>query len=238
MIIKTDLHCHTVASTHAFSTVMEIAKAAKDAGLEAVAITDHCPNLPDAPHSWHFECLKNLPKTMSGILVLRGCEANILNSEGEIDLEERILQTLDIVVASIHKPVYENFGEPDHTKTYLNVLENKYVDILGHSGNPKCLYDIDVVLKRAKELGKFIEINNHSFRQRPANVEICRTIAERAKAIGTGIVVNSDAHFCLDVGKFDFAIKMLKEIDFPEELIMNRSVEVLQNALSKRKQII
>jgi len=162
MEIKTDLHCHTIASTHAYSTLMEIAKTASDYGLEAVAITDHCPTLPDSPHKWHFECLPRLPKELFGVRILTGCELNIQDNEGNIDLEEQTLSRLDIAIASVHNPVYRDLDSPDNTNAYLKVLENKYVDILGHTGNPRCRFDIEAVLKKAKELGKLIEINNNT----------------------------------------------------------------------------
>ena len=237
MEIKTDIHCHTIASDHAYSTLLELAKAASDKGLEAIAVTDHCPALGDAPHPWHFECLKGLPDQICGVRVLSGCEVNIIDKEGHLDLEERVLAMLDIVVASVHNPVYQQLDLPDNTQTYLNVLENPYVDILGHSGNPRCRYEIETVLNRAKEMHKFIEINNNTFNTRPDNVEICREIAKRAKELGVGVVVNSDAHFCLDIGSFDHAIKMLREIEFPEELIINRNLNSLKQALKPRKEI-
>lgn len=238
MDIKTDLHCHTVASTHAFSTVMEIVKEASEKNLEAVAITDHAPGMPDSPHWWHFYCLDELPKELMGVRILTGVELDILDSKGNIDLDECLLKRLDIVVASIHDSIYDDLGQKDATRAYMTALENKYVDILGHSGNPTYRYDIDAVLKRAKELGKFVEINNKTFLARPQNAEICKEIAKRAKKIGVGIVVNSDAHFCVDVGGFDSAKKMLREIEFPEELIVNRNLETLKKALMPRKIIL
>lgn len=237
MEIKTDLHCHTIASDHAYSTLLELAQAASARGLEAIAVTDHCPALGDAPHPWHFECMKGLPDSIFNVRVLSGCEVNIIDKEGRLDLEERVLAMLDIVIASVHNPVYKDLDSPDNTQAYLNVLENPYVDILGHSGNPRCRYEIDTVLKRAKELNKWIEINNNSFNQRPANIEICREIAQRAKELQVGVVVNSDAHFCLDIGVYNHALKMLAELDFPEELIVNRSLSCLKQALKSRKEI-
>lgn len=237
MKILTDLHCHTVASTHAYSTLLENARAAAEYGLEAIAITDHCPALPDSPHPWHFEVLRELPKTVAGVRILSGCEANITDDSGVLDLEDRVLAMLDIVIASIHNPVYKLVDSPDNTKTYLNALENKYVDILGHSGNPRARFDIEAVLTRAKELGKFIEINNKTFRSRPKNVDICKEIAKAAKRLGVGVVVSSDAHFCTDIGKYPSAEKMLREIEFPEELIVNRNLETLRQALAPRKKI-
>ena len=43
MKILLDTHTHTLASTHAYSTVLEMAKYASEAGMEAIAITDHAP---------------------------------------------------------------------------------------------------------------------------------------------------------------------------------------------------
>ena len=235
MKITTDLHCHTVASDHAYSTVLENAKAAAAMGLEAIAITDHAPAIQDAAHPWHFCCLKELPEKICGVKIIGGAEVNISDTEGTLDLPEWIMKDMKIVIASIHNEVFLNTDFNDNTKAYLSMLENKYVDIIGHSGNPRHSYDIDVVLKRAKELGKMIEINNKSFAARPENRELCTKIAMRAKELGVGIVVNSDAHFCEYVGVFDEAVKMLREIEFPEKLIMNRSYETIKNALAPRK---
>ncbi len=233
--IKTDLHCHTIASTHAYSTIMENATVAYQKSLSAIAITDHSPSMPDSPHPWHFECLRQLPKEVNGVRILSGCEADILDLEGNLGLDEFNLSRLDIVIASVHTPTYRDIDSPDNTSAYLAALENKYVDILGHIGNPRCKFDIEKVLKRAGELGKFIEINNNTFQIRKPNIELCREIALSAKRLGVYVVVNSDAHFCQNVGCFSEALKLLEEIDFPEELIANRNLESLKKALAPRK---
>lgn len=44
--MKTDLHTHTIASGHAFGTIWENARAAKDKGISVLAITDHGPSVP------------------------------------------------------------------------------------------------------------------------------------------------------------------------------------------------
>lgn len=237
MKILTDLHSHTVASVHAYSTVKEIIDTAKEKGLLAVAITDHGMELCDAPMEWHFSCLrKAIPEVVNGVRVLAGCEANILDKDGKIDFPEDTLKRLDIVIASIHPPCYYAEAGGEHTSTYMGVLENPYVDILGHSGNPNYRYDIEKVLKKAKELNKLIEINAHSFEQRPKNIEICRMIAKACMETGTKVVVNSDAHSCYSIGEVGLAVKMLEEINFPEELIVNRNLESLEKYLHERKE--
>ena len=236
--VKTDLHTHTIASDHAFSTVEENVRYASKIGMEAIALTDHTITLGDAPHMWHFEAIDLIPPYVDGVRVLRGCEANILNINGDIDMTEDDAKKLEIVIASIHSPAYADNGyEGLHTTAYMNVLENPIVDILGHSGNAKCPYDIDKVVRRAKELNKLIEINAHSFDARKSSIENCRKIALACKKIGTGICVNSDAHFSHSIGEFDKAFEMLSDIDFPEELIMNRDYETLKKYFSVRKEI-
>ena len=67
-----DLHTHTLCATHAFQTLNEMAAAAKDCGYKALAITDHAPAMPDAPHRWHFENPTALPRTWARFAVTPG----------------------------------------------------------------------------------------------------------------------------------------------------------------------
>jgi putative hydrolase len=234
--ILTDLHIHTIASAHAYSTLYENICAAKERGLELIAISDHAPDMPDSPHEWHFVGTDNVPRFYKGIKILCGVELNVLNKNGEIDLPERILRSrTDFAIASIHAPVYKEKAGGDHTETWLNIIKNPYIDILGHSGSPDYSYDIDTVVAAAKKADVCIEINNHSFDARPQNVERCRMIALACKKTGTGIVVNSDAHFMSQVGKVANAVKMLEDIDFPEELIMNLNAEKFIRYIEKKR---
>ena len=99
-----DLHTHTLCATHAFQTLNEMAAAAKDCGYKALAITDHAPAMPDAPHHWHFENPTALPRTIDGMVMLYGAESNVVDAKGHLDLPPRILEYQDWVVASIHSP--------------------------------------------------------------------------------------------------------------------------------------
>lgn len=237
MKILTDLHCHTIASNHAYSTVKEIMDEAAKKGLEAVAITDHGPEQVDSPHLAHFGNLRAIPDYVSGVRLLRGCEANILDGTGRIDIPEVYLKRLDFVVAGIHSIFYYKPSGGDHTSTYLGVLNNPYVDMISHSGFPYYAYDIDVIVKKAKELGKLIEFNNASYEVRPDNIERCAEIAKACKKYGTGVAVNSDSHFCTTIGDVSKAMALLKSVDFPEELIMNRDLKTLKEFLAPRKKI-
>ena len=236
MQILTDIHTQTLATPHAYSTVTENVKRASEIGLEAIAVTDHSGGL-DAPHEWHFLNLKALPKELFGVRILKGIETDITDIHGNLDMRDDVLKTMDIVIASVHRPTYKALGTEDNTEAYMNALENPYTDILGHSGYPEVKYDYEAVIKRAKELGKMIEINQGTFGVRKPSIPNCREIALLCKKHGTFICVNSDAHFWTNIGKRDDAIKMLLEIDFPKELIANRSLESLREFLAPRKTI-
>ncbi len=235
MKILTDVHTHTNVSTHAYSTLYENMLAAKRKGLELVAMTNHAPSIGDAPHIWHFMYFKALPRVIEGVKLLCGAEVNVLNENGDIDIPESVLCDLEVVIASIHPPTYKEERGGDHTKTWLNIIKNEYIDILGHTGSPDYPFDIDAVVRWAKEKNKCIEINNHSFISRPQNIEICKEIAMACKRYETPVVVNSDAHFMSKVGEVSKATEMLEEIDFPESLIMNLTSERFIEYISKKK---
>lgn len=238
MKILFDTHTHTIASTHAYSTVLEMAKHASDLGMEAIAITDHAPAIPDGAHPWHFLNLKNIPREIYGVKILYGVELNILDLEGNIDMDDDILKKLDVVNASIHRPCYKNCDATDHTSAYETIVNHPYIDIICHSGSPAFKYDYEKIIGMAKKNNKLIEINNHSFYVRKDSAENCRRIAEICKEKEVGIVVSSDAHITFDLGDYSRALDMLKEISFPEKLIMNRDFKSFEDfMLSKGKKL-
>lgn len=236
MKILTDIHTHTNASAHAYSTLYENLCAAKEKGLELIAMTNHAPAMPDSPHLWHFLYYKAItPRTVDGVKLLCGAEVNIVNSDAEFDLPHKVLADMDIVIASIHNVTYNEEPGGDHTQTWMNVIDSPFVDVLGHCGSPDYLFNIDEVIPYAKEKNVCIEINNHSFLSRPQNVERCREIALACKKYNAPIVVNSDAHFMGEIGLVPKAVEMLEEMDFPEELIMNLNADRIIEYLSAKK---
>jgi putative hydrolase len=233
--VEADTHCHTVASTHAYSTVVEMAHYAALRGLRAIVITDHCSKLPDGAHPWHFGNLRCLPPYIEGVRVLHGAEANIDGYEGEIDLEPAYQRQLDWVIASYHDPVTPPGTVEQHTRSYLKLAENPYVDVIGHSGTAAFAYDYERVIPVFKEKGKIVEIDSHSFSARRGAKENCRTIALLCKRYGVPVVVSSDAHCCFDVGNVSEGYAMLEEIGFPKEQIVNLTLERLAAFISKKR---
>ena len=228
-----DMHCHTVASTHAYSTVLENVAAAKNKGLELIAITDHGMALDDAPHLYHFFNLRVIPRQIDGVYVLKGVESNVIDYEGNIDIPEDFLIDLEWVIASMHTPVLEPGSKDDHTKAWLGVCKNKYVDVIGHSGTEQFKFDYERVIQEFKAANKIIEINSSSFKIREGSKTNCREIAKLCKKYEVPIVVNSDSHFALTIGAVDTALNMLSEIEFPEKLILNTDFEKLVRSVKE-----
>ena len=231
-----DVHTHTIVSGHAYSTLLENAKYASEIGLQLLGSTEHGPSMPGAPHKWYFENLKILPRELFGVTMLYGCEANIIDYEGNLDLSTDMQEKLDIIIASIHEPIMEANRNPDlNTSTLLKVMDNPNVHILGHPGNPKFPIHAEEVVKKAKEKNILIEINNSSFvSSRKGSEKNCTKIASLCKENGVKIILNSDSHFAYRIGDFDAAVKMLKQIDMPEDLIINKSKEDLVNFLKSK----
>ena len=222
MNIIADTHTHTIASTHAFSTVQEMITAAARKGLYAIALTDHGYAMPGSPGKWYFESLGAIPSTVDGVRVLKGVEANVMDFDGSLDMSDKVLKGLEWVVASIHCGLCKGKASVEAaTNAYLKLAENPYVNVIVHSGTPKFKYDFERVIPELAHNGKLIEINDNTFYCRKDSCENCVEIAKLCKKHGAYIIVNSDAHFSSRVGHCSCAMEMLEEIDFPQELIIN-----------------
>ena len=165
MRVEIDTHTHTLASGHAYNTMNEMAKAAADKGLKGLAITEHAPEMPGTCHLYYFQNLRNVPRKRFGIELLLGTELNIMNAEGKVDLSEDVLKTLDIAIASIHIPCFRDERTVENvTAAYENVMENPYVDIIGHPDDGRFPVDMKRLVSKAKKTGTLLEVNNSSLR--------------------------------------------------------------------------
>jgi putative hydrolase len=236
MFLPVDTHVHTVASGHAYSTIQEIVTAAKYKGLKMIAITDHGPEMPGGPHLYHFGNMRILPREIDGIEILRGVEANILDHNGTLDMPIEYLVKLDIVLAGMHYICYPGGTVEENTRAYLAVMENPLVDIIVHPGNPEYPIDCEKFVQSAINKGIAIEINNSSLLgSRRGSIENCNNIAKTIAILGASIVLGSDAHIAMDVGKLGEAYAMIKEAGIKDEQIINRTVKNLKEYLRSRR---
>ena len=160
-----------------------------------------------------------------------GVELNILDEQGTIDLDLRALKQMDIAIASLHIPCISPGSREFHTEACVNAMKNPYVNILGHPDDPRYPVDYRALVQAAKEYGVLLELNNSSLRPggsrknaRGLDMEMLKLCMEYE----TPIVIGSDAHVDTDVGRHDEALQLLEELNFPERLVVNRSVEELK----------
>ena len=212
--IRGDLHMHTDA-TDGRDTIRQMAEAALARGLEYIAITDHSKHLAmtngldDARALAHIQRIREVDQEMAGkIRVLPGIEVDIL-ADGALDLDDSTLAQMDIVVASVHS----RFDQPveQMTDRILRALENPHTRILGHPTGRKVLsrdayaLNIDIILKRASELGVAVEHN-----AAPARADLNDLHLKLAKQHGCKIIVDTDAHATEELDQMAFGITQLR----------------------------
>ncbi|ACV62788.1 PHP domain protein [Desulfofarcimen acetoxidans DSM 771] len=231
MLLEADLHTHTIASGHAFSTVKEIIDYTIVRGLKMIAITDHGPNFPGGPHEYYFSKLLELPGNFKGVDILKGVEANIVDINGKLDLPIEMLQSLDIVLAGLHAGTgYQENSVEHNTRALIAAIQNPYVHIISHPENPEFPVDLERVVYAAKMAGKAIEINNSSFSlNRPANASRCHQLTRLTAKTGTLVSINSDAHNCFMVGKFDSALEAAVKAGIKPEQVLNTSANFVRD---------
>lgn len=156
-----DTHTHTIASGHAYNTIDEMAVYAAGHGVTHLAITDHAPKMPGSAGVLYFSNMGIIPRKKYGVNIYMGCEVNIMDYDGRIDLSP--------------------------------------------TGPRQGAYDNDVtMLKLCKEAG------------------VC-------------ISIGSDAHIKESICDFDRAYKVIEEVGFPKELIVNSNTELYESYIGKRQ---
>ncbi len=222
--ILLDAHTHTVASGHAYSSLQEMAKAAADKGLQVLGITEHGPSIPGTCPLLYFKNMFVVPRQMYGIRLLMGCEVNILDTEGHLDLNEEYLDRLDIGIAGIHVVCWKGGTKEENTEGLLKVIRNPKIHIISHPGDGSAELDYEPLVLAAKESHTLLEINNHSLAPqrkktvaRDNNLELLRL----CKKYDVPTILGSDAHISFQIADYERLYPLIEETAFPDELIMN-----------------
>lgn len=236
--MKVDTHTHSIASGHAYSSIEEMAAGAKKNKIEMFVITDHGPHLEGAPKEIYFRNLRLIPPFIDGVRVVGGVEANIIDFDGNIDIGERSIDRLEFVIASFHGICIRPSTIEHHTNAVVNLMKNPYVDIIGHPGNATFQIDNEKFVLAAKEYGKPVEINNHSFAVRRGSGKNCVEIIKLCKKHNVPIVCSSDAHFSSAIGVMPIVQGLIKEAGMPKNLVLSSSVELMNQYLELRKKRI
>lgn len=243
MKLNADYHIHSIYSknNHGKSTIEEIVKKSVELGLKEIAITDHGPShflfgikknkIIDAKNEV-IEMRKKFPQ----IKILFGIEANILNSEGDIDLNDDLLNCCDIILCGYHSGVlFSSFKDlwnfsvmnfigkfiknikykqtEKNTEAVVNAINKNGINILTHPGD-KIPVNIDKVAYAAEKNNTILEISNHHKHLNREEIKI-------AEKYDVKFAINSDSHIKDSIGSCARAIKVAKEAGLDLSRIIN-----------------
>ena len=235
MRYQVDTHTHTLASSHAYSTIHDYIAEAKRKGIVLFATTDHGPDMADAPHAWHFINSRVIPRMVDGVGILRGIEANIKDEFGEIDCNEKMLNELDIVLAGFHEQVLAPKDRDTNTRAMINAMKKGLVHVITHPGNPKFPVYIHAIAEAAAKYNVALEINNSSFLHSRVGSDVnCTAIAKAVRDAGGWVSMGSDSHIAYSLGDLEMSQAILDDVDFPADRVLNRSPRVLLDFLESR----
>lgn len=233
-----DTHTHTIASGHAYNTLFEMIAQAKAQGLSLLSVTEHAPAMPGTCHIYYFHNYRAFRGRDFGLPVLLGAEVNIMDSDGTLDMDEDTLKSMDIKIASAHLPCLKTNNLKDNTQAYINTMKNPLIDIIGHPDDERIPIDYEALVDAAKKYNIALEVNNSSlspngFRKNARENQIAYLTL--CKEYQVPITLGSDAHTLFEIANFSYIESVLEEVSFPDELILNTSVEKLMNHLNRNK---
>lgn len=223
-----DVHTHTLVSGHAFNTIMEMAHAAGESGLELLGISEHGMSMPGTCHEFYFQNLRIIDRNAYAVPLLFGAEVNIMDENGGLDMSSGLISALDYAIASLHPPCVRFLNKEEATRTIIKVIKNPNIHIIGHPDDGRYPLDYDAVARAAKEYHTLLEVNNSSLMPtsfRPNARENYMEMLYACEKYKTEIILNSDAHVDTLVGRHDYSYELIRETGFPEELIINNSVD-------------
>ncbi|CEH32734.1 PHP domain-containing protein [Romboutsia lituseburensis] len=234
MQILADYHTHTVYS-HGKGTIEDNVKEAISKGIKTIGISDH-----SYKHMTYGVKIKDIYKMReevnklnlkySNIDILLGMECNILDENGNIDINDEVSKLLDYVMAGYHfgssptslksmlnhcnNYVLKNEKSKEYnTKAIINAMKNNDIFIITHPGDKGDVY-IEEIAKVAKDTDTRLEINSsHSY--------LNASQLNQIKHIGNKFIIGSDAHRPENVGNFELAMKNIREANLDLSLVEN-----------------
>jgi DNA polymerase (family 10) len=196
--IRGDLHMHTTA-TDGKASLSEMIEAARQRGLQYIAITDHSQRVtmargldPKRVRQQWQEIDQINANLGDSFAVLKGIECDILE-KGGMDLPDDVLAEADWVLASVHYG--QNQPASQINDRILGALENPHVTAIAHPTgrliNRREAYDVDLdlIMSVTKTQGKMLELNAN-----PLRLDLNDVSCAAAKRHGIPIVISTDAH--------------------------------------------
>ncbi len=233
------LHNHTTASD-GLHTLVQMRDAAAAAGLTYLGITEHshtaayAGGLDAGALAKQRQEVDALNQDHQGCPVLLGVESDILK-DGALDYPDGVLQTLDVVIASVHQR-YRATAE-EMTDRMLAAVRHPLTDIIGHPtgrlllGRAPSEFDVDAFLTACAETGTCVEHNSH-----PARLDLNETYMAQAKERGILISIAADAHSTEALSHLDYGITIARRAGLsPDDILNCRPLDALQQWIADRR---
>ena len=246
--IIADMHTHTIFSQHAYSTVKENIEAAKKNKIKYLAITDHFYGNGDDldrknEASRIVYCDKRINTVEKDITIIGSAEFNlgqkidnwnkIKNIKWKpIGLHNWFISTQDLSLEELYNLFKEASNKHNafaHIEREIHkIAHGKYNDNL--TSEVKQFFKEIVILAARKDV--FLEVNESSLiTNEKGGANRLRFWLEYAKKQQCKICLGTDAHYCMEVGNFSNAIKLLNEMNYPKELILNCNKDLIESIL-------
>jgi DNA polymerase (family X) len=229
--VRGDLHCHTTWSDGR-AGVHEMALAAQRRGYEYLAICDHSPNVSVVPGLDAEQLLRqadeiaHVNELVAPFRVLRGVECDI-RADGSLDVDDRVLETLEWVQLSLHAGQRRSRGEL--TRMVTEAMRHPAVRALSHpkgrilNHRPENALDLDEVFGVALETGVAVEVNGL-----PDRLDLSAMHVREALAAGVELVLNSDAHSERGLDNVELAVATARKGGATRDAVLNcRSLDEL-----------
>jgi putative hydrolase len=206
---------------------------AKELGMKGLAITDHGPAMNSRVTSLVFTRTNN---PLNGVRFIKGMECNVVDESGKIDVPERHLKHMDLILLGLHPNIENTKTSEKYTKLLITAIEkNPCVDIITHPNEKDYLVDFKPLAIAAKKRGIALELNNSKSLYNRSTPEITRTLIRTCKNVGCLMAIGSDAHAIEELGLDNSVRLFLEEEDFPENLLINSNAEKAFAFIEDRK---
>ena len=229
LLINIDVHTHSIASGHgSAATIADMARAAAARQLKALCITDHGPSTVGSAKESYFRGLKSVPRRRFGVQLYLGCEVNISDFTGHLDLNNEILSALDFNIASLHPQNIRPGTAVQNTSALIRAMENPYIHLIGHPDDEKYPLDYKALAEAARATHTLLELNRASlapggYRGDARSKDVL--LLHWCAIFNQPVVLGSDSHGVDNIGNFRECLELIREVEFPEELVLNRNVD-------------
>lgn len=190
LLAEGDWHVHSRWSNDAQGTISDYCRQARKNGLKLIAFTEHVRRKLLFDYAAYSADIDRAREEFPDLAILKGCEAKVLNDDGDIDAPDDVLEQCDVVVGSFHS--FPDSG--DYVTALSNLLRNPQVDIWGHptlyavrNGIPLGLETVESLIDLCTEQQVLIEFNGKY--RLPSDAMRALVVERRAK-----YVFGSDAH--------------------------------------------